>query len=64
VLDVGIGASRTWGPWELRAGYKLTQWFNVLQRRDFADDLHSGKSVVRSSDLMLDGFFVGLGLGR
>ena len=48
----------------MRAGYKLSHWFNVLQRRDFADDLHAGKAVTRSSDLMLDGFFVGLELGR
>jgi hypothetical protein len=64
VLELGIGASRNWGPWEIQAGYRFTQWFNVLQHRDFSDDLHSGKSIQRNSDLMLDGFFVGLGLGR
>lgn len=63
VLELGFGITRRVGPWRIQAGYRLAQWFDLVESPAFVDDLHAGKSSSRTSDLSLDGFFAGLALG-
>ena len=61
VLEMGVGAAVHFRRFELRGGYDVTNWFQLLMIPDIADDIHRGKIVLRQSNLSLDGFFVQVG---
>ena len=46
----------------LRAGYEVTNFFGLFERQYYVDDFAEGKTLNRSSNLALDGFFVQFGL--
>ena len=58
VLETGIGASWTYRRLTVRAGYEMTNWFQLISTPDFPDDVATGKISWRQSNLSLDGLFV------
>ncbi len=60
VLDLAFGFSWQGCHWKLESGYDFTNWFNMLGRPVFHDDLHVGSFSRRQGNLGLDGFFVRL----
>jgi hypothetical protein len=62
LLEMSLGASVHYGRFELRGGYEIANWFQLMTQPDFTDDIHKGKIVQRQSSLGLDGFFVQLGV--
>ena len=50
VIETAAGVAWSYGMWQFAAGYELTNWFNLAE-------------IDRASyDLLLDGFFVRLGV--
>jgi hypothetical protein len=46
----------------IRAGYEVTNYFNLVQQPRLADDVAPGKVVTRPSNFSLEGLFVQVGL--
>ena len=61
-VSLGIGLAWEYRGLTVRAGYEVTNWFNLFERPTFVDDFAEGKFVKRTSGLALDGFFVQVGL--
>jgi len=52
VIEAAVGVAYARGPWELRAGYEMSDWFNLVQ-------------VNRpAQSLLLDGYFLSLSFSR
>ena len=62
VLTLGVGINYEYRGFFLRAGYEVTNFFNLFERPTFVDSFAEGKFVRQSAGLALDGFFVQLGL--
>jgi len=63
VLELSAGVAWQWRNWRFSAGYEVTNWFGLVDTPDFADDVHQGKYLRRSSDLSLDGLAIKAELG-
>ncbi len=57
-IDAAAGVAWTRGPWEIRAGYELTDWFNLADRSMFTDSQLVAVYGPQSQDVLLDGFFI------
>jgi hypothetical protein len=64
VLEAAAGVAWTRGPWQVRGGYELVNWFNLADRSMFPDNTHEGLYTPLSPDVLLDGLFVRLGYTR
>ena len=62
VLTLGVGLSYEYRGFFVRAGYEVTQFYNLFERPTFVDGFAEGKFVRQVSNLALDGLFVQLGL--
>lgn len=62
LLEMALGASIHFRRFDLRGGYEVANWFQLMTTPDIADDIHKGKIMQRQSNLGLDGFFMQLGL--
>jgi hypothetical protein len=62
LLEMALGASVHFRRFDLRGGYEIANWFQLMTTPDIADDIHKGKVYQRTSNLGLDGFFVQLGM--
>ena len=52
VFEAAVGVAYARGPWEFRAGYEMSDWFNMVQ-------------VNRpAQSLLLDGYFLSLSFSR
>ncbi len=52
VFEAAVGVAYARGPWEFRAGYEMSDWFNLVQ-------------VNRpAQDLLIDGYFLSLSFSR
>lgn len=58
VIDAAVGVAWNRGPWEIRGGYELANWFNLADRSMFPDFEHEGAYTPQSQDVLLDGLFV------
>lgn len=58
---LGLGLSWRYGRFHARAGYEVTNWFNLVQRAYNYDDFGDGKFALHRSDLSLEGIFIRLG---
>ena len=47
--------------WNARAGYEVSNWFQLISIPDFADDVNRGHLMRRQSNYSVDGFFFRLG---
>ena len=61
-LSLGIGLSWQYRGFWVRAGYDVTNWFNLTEQTRFVDSFAEGKMTTRSADLALDGFFLQFGM--
>jgi hypothetical protein len=52
VIEAAVGVSYARGPWELRAGYEMSDWFNMVQLNRPAQSL------------FLDGYFISCSFSR
>jgi hypothetical protein len=52
VIEASMGVSYARGPWELRAGYEMSDWFNMIQLNRPAQSL------------FLDGYFISFSFSR
>lgn len=57
VADVGLGLAWQRGSFRVAVGYEFTNWFGLVETRDFVDDWHESRMSTRTNDLSLDGFF-------
>ena len=57
VLEMGLGVEWTRGRWNLRAGYEVSNWFQLISTPDFADDVTRGRLIRRQSNYSVDGLF-------
>jgi hypothetical protein len=62
VLTLGVGVGYEYRGIFVRAGYEVTNFFNLFERPSFADSFAEGKFVRQSAGLALDGFFFQFGL--
>jgi hypothetical protein len=62
LLEMALGASVHFRRFDLRGGYEIANWFQLMSTPDIADDIHKGKVYQRTSNLGLDGFFLQLGM--
>jgi hypothetical protein len=60
VTELALGVSWEGCHWKLQSGYDFTNWFNMLERPVFHDDVHVGTFSRRQGNLGLDGFFLRL----
>jgi hypothetical protein len=58
VIDAAVGVAWNRGPWEIRGGYELANWFNLADRSMFPSYQHEGAYTPQSQDVLLDGLFV------
>lgn len=61
VIDAAVGVAWNRGPWEIRGGYELANWFNLADRSMFPSFQHEGAYTPQSQDVLLDGLFVRFG---
>jgi hypothetical protein len=61
VIDAAVGVAWNRGPWEIRGGYELANWFNLADRSMFPSFQHEGVYTPQSQDVLLDGLFVRFG---
>ena len=52
VFEGAVGVAYAHGPWEFRAAYEMSDWFNMVQVNRFAQSL------------LLDGYFLSLSFSR
>ncbi len=62
VLGMGIGGGWQYRTFTFRAGYEITNWFNLIDQPRFTDDISQGRFVSESADLSLEGLFVQVSL--
>jgi Legionella pneumophila major outer membrane protein precursor len=62
VLTLGVGITYEYRGFFVRAGYEVTNFFNLFERPTFVDSFAEGKFIQQSAGLALDGFFVQIGL--
>lgn len=57
VLEMAIGLEWTRGRWTLGAGYEVSNWLQIINTPDFADDVTRGRLIRRQSNYSVDGLF-------
>lgn len=57
VAELGVGLAWQRGNFRVTAGYEITNWFGMVESRDFVDDWHESRMSTRTSNLSLEGFF-------
>jgi len=62
VSGMAVGAGWQYRTVTIRAGYEITNYWNVIDQVRFTDDVSVGKLVTRTSNLSLEGLFVQIGL--
>jgi hypothetical protein len=62
VAELGLGVAWEYRCFQVRLGYEMSNWFNMVDSPDFVDDVHQAKAVRRTSDLSLDGLLLQVGL--
>jgi len=60
-LQLGVGMEYRYNGVFLRAGYEVTNWFQVVDRPVFLNDFAEGKLTRRVTNLALDGLFLQAG---
>jgi hypothetical protein len=64
VIEAAVGVAWNRGPWEIRGGYELANWFNLADRSMFPSLDHEGAYTPQSQDVLLDGLFVRFSFAR
>jgi hypothetical protein len=59
-VDAALGVSWNYGRLQVRGGYEMTNWFTFADRSMFPDETHEGVYSPKSTDVLLDGFFLRL----
>lgn len=62
VLSVGVGGGWQYKSVTVRAGYEITNYFDLIDQPRFTDDVTPGKFVPRTANLSLEGLFVQVGV--
>jgi hypothetical protein len=62
VLNVGVGGGWQYRSVYVRAGYEITNYFDLIDQPRFTDDVTPGKFVPRTANLSLEGLFVQFGM--
>lgn len=60
VLDAAVGIAWNYRCLQVRGGYEMVSWFNFADRSMFPDETHEGAYSPKSTDVLLDGFFIRL----
>ncbi|MCE9530425.1 MAG: hypothetical protein K8T89_04735 [Planctomycetes bacterium] len=61
MIGLALGATWQYRGFSFTGGYQAVNWFSLVQRPTLIDDFSEGKTLPRTSDLSLDGFFFQLG---
>jgi hypothetical protein len=61
VLEMGLGVAWKYRNWNARAGYEVSNWFQLISTPDFVDDVNRGHLTRRQSNYSVDGFFFHVG---
>lgn len=59
-VDAALGIAWNHGRFQVRGGYEMTNWFTFADRSMFPDETHEGVYSPKSTDVLLDGFFLRL----
>jgi hypothetical protein len=62
VADMGMGVEWDYRNVQVRVGYEMTNWFDLIDSPDFTDDVGAGHAGRRTSDLSLEGLAVQVGM--
>ncbi|HEY3788747.1 MAG TPA: Lpg1974 family pore-forming outer membrane protein [Urbifossiella sp.] len=62
MTSMAVGGGWQYRTVSIRAGYEITNYFNVVNQPRFTDDVSVGKMVTRPSNVSLEGLFVQAGL--
>ena len=57
VLELGVGLSWQRDGYSVSVGYEITNWFGLVNRPQFVDDLSDGKFGRRQSDLSVEAVY-------
>ncbi len=61
VVEMGLGLAWRYRTWNVRAGYEISNWFQLINTPDFADDVNRGHLLRRQSNYSVDGLFFRVG---
>src|SRR5262245_37487926 len=61
VVEMGLGLAWQYRNWNIRAGYEISNWFQMVSTPDFVDDVNRGHLTRRQSNYSVDGLFFRLG---
>ncbi len=62
VAELAFGVAMEWEHLNVRVGYEITNWFDMVNSPSFTDAANIGNITRRTSDLSLEGLAVHLGL--